>query len=341
MGSRGQARVVAVSLAVLAWAGCAAPPRPLAPPGFDAGFLAGRTLTYIVAAHPGGYYDTYARLVAKHIEHYVPTTHVIVRNVTGASNLVGTNEIYAAAPDGLTIGTFTMGLIYPQIVGEPAVRFDLGRMSWIGNAASEARIFAVGGLSGVRSIDELRDPARPVSIVTGAVGSPGYYAARILSEALGLNLRVIPGFNDNEAELAMMRGDVTASITSFTSLQPLVERGLARMILRVGGRSAHGDGLAAAEDLVTSARGRTLLSLVALQGTLARVTAGPPGIPSDRLETLRRLYMIILDDQRFRSELEQLQLPLEPIEGAGVSRRVRDALDQPADVVEWLRAARP
>ena len=55
----------------------------------DGAFLAGRTINYIVATYPGGISDTYARVFARHFERSLPDTRVVVRNVPGATNLVG------------------------------------------------------------------------------------------------------------------------------------------------------------------------------------------------------------------------------------------------------------
>lgn len=305
----------------------------------DAAFFAGRAITYVVAANPGGGFDTYARLVAKYLERHLPGVRIDVRDVPGASNVIGTNETFAATPDGLTIGTFTAGVIYPQIVGEAGVRFDLGAMSWIGNAASEPRVLAVSRRSGLQTIADLQRPSSPVRIVTGAVGSSGFYAIRILAEALGLSLEVVPGFTENEGQLALVRGDVSANLTSLTAHRPLVEQGLVRLMLQVGGGPNPETGTPAAEDLVTTPKGRALLSLVALQGLLARPTAGPPGIPAGRLSVLRRAYAAAVADPGFMAEVRRLQLPLAPLDGAEVAALVQRALDQPPDVVAWLREA--
>ena len=76
-----------------------------------ADFFKGKTMTYIVATSPGGGYDTYARLIAKYMEKYLPVSNIIVKNVPGAGHIIGANQLYAAKPDGLTIGTFNTGRI--------------------------------------------------------------------------------------------------------------------------------------------------------------------------------------------------------------------------------------
>src|SRR5258707_15781101 len=81
-----------------------------------ADFFKGKTVTYIVATAPGGGFDLYGRLVSEYMQKYLPGSTFVVKNVAGAGHLIGANTIYASRADGLTIGTFTTGLIYNQLV---------------------------------------------------------------------------------------------------------------------------------------------------------------------------------------------------------------------------------
>jgi len=117
----------------------------LSAPGFAAGsdMFKGKTITYIVATSPGGGYDTYGRLIVRHLQKYLPGSRILVKNVAGAGNIIGANMIYAARPDGLTIGMFNTGLIYDQIIQRDGVKFDLTKFSWLGKAAEEPRVVLI------------------------------------------------------------------------------------------------------------------------------------------------------------------------------------------------------
>src|SRR5262245_24505045 len=71
-------------------------------------FYAGKTIRIVVGFPAGGGFDTYSRILARHINKYIPgNPTVVVDNVTGAGSLIAANSIYKAAkPDGLTIGNF-------------------------------------------------------------------------------------------------------------------------------------------------------------------------------------------------------------------------------------------
>ena len=123
-----------------------------------ADFFKGKTVTYIVATAPGGGYDLYGRLIAEYMQRNLPGSTFVVKNIPGAGHMIGTNTIYASKPDGLTIGTFNTGLIYNQLIQAEGVKFDLTKMSWIGKAASEPRVFVVGAQSPIKTFEDLMRP---------------------------------------------------------------------------------------------------------------------------------------------------------------------------------------
>ena len=150
-------------------------PAPSAMAQTGADFYKGKTVTYIVATSPGGGYDLYGRLVAEFMQKYLPGSTFVVKNLPGAGHLVGTNTIYASKPDGLTIGTFNTGLIYNQLIGLDGVKFDLNKMSWIGKAASDPRVFTVHPDLPIRSFKELQNYRRRL------ISPPPAWVARPMS----------------------------------------------------------------------------------------------------------------------------------------------------------------
>ena len=125
-------------------------------------FFKGKTMTYIVATERGGGYDTYGRLIAKYLGKHLGLARVEIRNLPGGGHIDGVNQIHAASPDGLTLGIFNTGVVYAQLLRNPAVHFDLGQMSWIGKAGDEPRVLTVSAKSGLRSLDDIRNAGRPL-----------------------------------------------------------------------------------------------------------------------------------------------------------------------------------
>ncbi|HMA50080.1 MAG TPA: tripartite tricarboxylate transporter substrate-binding protein [Magnetospirillaceae bacterium] len=322
--------------AVLLAAWLAAAPALAAEQAAD--FFKGKTITYIVATAPGGGYDTYARLVTRFMSKYMPDTKIIVRNMPGAGHVVGTNTIYASKPDGLTIGTFNTGLIYLQLLKDPGIRFDLAKMSWIGKAASDVRVLVLSKKSGLKGVEDLLDSSRPkVKLFAAGVGSAGYMDTKLAVDALHLNVELIPGYNGSEGAMSMLRGETQGTIGSESSYTQLVADGNGFYAMEAGGPA--GSKLPQAASFAKDDHARKILEMVSAQSDIARLTAGPPGIPPDRLQYLRDAYMKALADPELLAEAAKLDSPIDAADGARVQKVIEEALLQPPENVAMLATA--
>jgi tripartite-type tricarboxylate transporter receptor subunit TctC len=301
-----------------------------------ADFFKGKTVTYIVATAPGGGYDLYGRLVSEYMQKYLPGSTFVVKNVPGAGHLIGTNTIYASKPDGLTLGTFNTGLIYNQLIGLRGVKFDLTRMSWIGKASTEPRVLVIAQQSPIKSFAELRVHKGPLNFATSGPGSANFVETTMLTNALKLPAKILTGYNGNDDQLAMRRGEIVGTIGSRSSFDQFVENGYGRYIAQIGGRETD---VPQMRDLVTDANARTLIALVQSQGDIARLTAGPPGIPKDRLGALRDAYRKALEDKELQAKATKLGKPVDPAYGEEVLNAIKVALDQKPESVKLLAQA--
>jgi tripartite-type tricarboxylate transporter receptor subunit TctC len=297
----------------------------------------GERITYIITTDPGGGYDTYGRLVAKYMEKHLPGSQFVVQNLPGAGHIVGTNTLYASDPDGLTIGTFNTGLINSQLLGREGIQFDLAEMSWIGKAASDTRSLVVSKDCPYQSVEDMKAASEPIKMAAAGVGSAAYVDTILIAEALGLDFEIIPGFEGNEGEMSMMRGEVCGQVGSTSSLEPFVENGNGKFILQVGGE-AQGD-VPLARDVATDERGKAILAIIEAQSELGRFTAGPPGISEDKLAALREAYSAALSDPELLKEAETLDIPIDPAAGDVVGERVKAALGQSPETIELLKEA--
>lgn len=309
---------------------------PVLPAAAEEGkdFFDGKTITYIVATAPGGVYDTNGRLVAQYMQKYLPGSTFVVQNMPGAGHLIGTNYLYGSDPDGLTLGTFNTGLIYGQLGGDPNIKFDLTKMSWIGKVASDPRVILVTKASGIESFEQLRDLKEPIKFATAGTGSASMIEATMFARALKLPIQVVSGYNGNEDELAMRRGEVQGVIGSRSEFQSFVDEGAGRFIAQVGGEDSDVPQLSS---MIDDPQGKRVVDLIAAQARISRLSAGPAGIPEDRLQALRDAYASATSDPEFLKRAEALELPVTPEVGETVAASVGRALDQPPEIVEFVR----
>ena len=312
---------------------------PAAAAQADPNLYRGKTITYIVATGPGGGYDLYARLIARHMTKYLPGSRILVRNVPGAGHIVGANTLYVSRPDGLTIGMFNTGLIYDQLLARPGVQFDLSKMSWIGSAAHDIRVLVLSKRSGYRSFQELYDSKKPFKLAAAGVGSAAYNDTRIVAAALNLPIQIVTGFEGSEGELSMLRGEVIAQLGAASSFENFVSNGNGFYALAISGSSRVIPGVPQAHDYVTDDRGRRLLALIEALSELGRLTAAPPGIPPPMLAALREAHHRALSDSELLAEARRIRIPIDVTSGADVDAKVKQALAQPPAAIALLRQA--
>ena len=299
-------------------------------------FYKGKTVTYIVSTAPGGGFDLYGRMISEYMQKYLPGSTFVVKNIPGAGHLIGANTIYASKPDGLTVGTFTTGLLYNQIIKLDGVQFDLEKMSWIGKASSDPRVLTIGTQVPIHSYKELQENKQTLNFSTSGIGSAAYVETVMLTRALKLPAKILTGYQGTDDHLAIRRGEVQASISSRSSWEAFVKNGYGRFIAQIGGNHPDVPQLAT---LVTDPAAKALVALVQSQGDISRLTAGPPGIPEDRLDALRSAYRKAMEDPDLQAKAAKLERPLEPAYGEDVARMVKAALTQAPETVALLKEA--
>ncbi len=306
----------------------------------DANFYKGKTVNYIVATGPGGGYDTYARLIARFMQKHLPGSRFLVRNVPGAGHIVGANTIYAARPDGLTVGMFNTGLIYNQLMNLPGVRFDLTKMGWVGKASDEIRVVVVSTKSGFKTIDDMMKAKTPVRFAAAGVGSAAYLDTRILDFMLPIDIQTVSGFDGAEGELSMMRGEVVAQVGIASSLEQFVRNKNGYYALAMS-PAAHAilPNVPQASAYVHDENSKKLLALLEALSDLGRLTSAPPGLPADVLNVLREAHMKALQDPALLAEAKKLAIPVNIGTGDFVTRRIKEALTQSPQTIALLKQA--
>jgi len=323
--------VIAVTLMFSSGNNAAAAIRP------DLDYFKDKVINFIVGTQPGGGYDTYARLIGKYLQKNIPGAKVIVKNMPGAGHIIGANETYLAKPNGLTIGSFSTGLIYSQIVGKKGIRFDLAKYSWIGKANSEYRVLVVGQKTPFGNLRNLIESKEPIKMACSGVGGTDYNETLMLANALGINFKLVPGYNGREGEMAIMRGEIAGIIGSYTGLISFIKAKECRVVLQIGTKK-HKDlpDVPLATELKVSPKERSLISLIVATNELGRITAGPPNIPLERLAVLRDAYKKTLTQPEFLKEAENIGLEINPAFGEEVAQMMRGAIRQPEENILLL-----
>src|SRR5918996_194782 len=159
-------------------------------------FYQGKTIRLIVGLAPGGGYDLYSRVIARHIGKHIPgNPTIVVENMTGAGSVIAANYMYKAAnPDGLTVGHTLGGLFLQQLLGNPAIEFDARKFEYIGVPAQDHFLIGLSKATGITSFKDWMTSKKPVKLGGVAPGGATDDIPKLLEATLGLPIRVVTGY---------------------------------------------------------------------------------------------------------------------------------------------------
>jgi len=309
-------------------------------------FFAGKQIRIIVGTGAGGGYDTYARLVARHLGKHVPGNPTfVVENMPGASGIKATNYLYAGAPnDGTVLATVNNAIPFYQAIRQPGISFKSEELSWIGSLMQTATTVAIWHATGVKTIED----AKRVEVIMGASGAAGTKATypMLLNNTLGTKFKIVTGYEGgNAVTLAIERGEVSGDGSSrwpswkATRGDWVKERKIIP-ILQIGLKKD--DEIANVPlltDLAQNEEQRKMFEFVSAPIAMQQPFVGPPRIPPERLNLLRRGLDAMARDPAFRAEAEKLSLDLDPLPGEEVQKIVLSIVNTAPEIVQKVQAA--
>jgi tripartite-type tricarboxylate transporter receptor subunit TctC len=296
-------------------------------------YYQGKTLRIVVGLAPGGGFDTYARVIGRHIGRHIPgNPTVIVDNMTGAGGIVSMNYLYKVAkPDGLTVGHFNGAVILGQVLGQQGIEFDARKYEYLGAAVKEDVVCSVTKASGITDVDKWRASKTPVKLGGVAPGQTPDNSARILKAALGLPVQVVSGYKGtSQIRQAAESGEIAGGCWSWESMRvtwkEALKSGAALPVIQIVPKKFEGlDKVPLAIDLAKTAEARSLiLAGVQNSSAFARPFALPPGTPKDRVQVLHQAFHSALKDPAFLAEAQKANLSIDPVTGEEMSRLVSE-----------------
>src|SRR5258706_8661271 len=185
-----------------------------------ADFYAGKQITFIVGSDPGGGYDAQARLVAKHLQRFIPGNPVfIVQNMPGAGSVLMSNRIAnTAAKDGTFIGLPQRGILLSQLTAQPGIQYDVGKFNWIGSIANETLVMLVRKDVPADSAEDMLTK----EIVVGGTGatSDAESLARLLNATIGSKLKIVSGYaGSSDVMLAVERRELQGGALPWANVE--------------------------------------------------------------------------------------------------------------------------
>jgi tripartite-type tricarboxylate transporter receptor subunit TctC len=310
-------------------------------------FYAGKTISISTHTAPGGGYDTYLRLLARHLPRHIPgRPSIVVVNMPGAGGLLALNHAGRVAPrDGTFLTLVGQGLLVHEATGQPGMQVSLRDFWWLGNLSQSNIVTVTWHASGVAAIDDAKQ--RDVTVGSTGAGSISVQIPNLLNALLGTRFRIIYGYKGGaEMNLAMARGELHGrganTWASYKASAPAeVREGRFNVLMQIGLRKDPDlPNAPLLNDLMTGhAVYEPIARFMSLSLTVTRPLAAPPGVPEERAQLLRRAFDATMKDPAFVAEAAKLQFEVDPLTGEEVQALVAQLAATPRDVVARVRAA--
>lgn len=335
---RRQAAVFGAAAAFLALAGAPASGQPAA------SFYQGATVTMLVGSGAGGGYDTYSRVLARHMGRHIPgNPNIIVKNMPGGGSIKAANYLYNVSPkDGSVFAALYNTLPLQPLVRRKGLKFDIRKFNWIGSIGKHQNICVTWHASPIKTFDQAKQ-RQVVVAATGASGNAAVYP-KIFNQVLGTKFKVVTGYKASGARLAVQRGEADGicgmSYQTLLASNPawIIDKKI-NILAQIGLKPYPAlKGVPMVLDMVKKQADRDILTFLMIPQEMGRPYAAPPGVPHDRLAALRSAFMATMKDAAFLKDAERTRLKVEPIDHTEMEGLVDRLNSMPAATVE--RAAK-
>jgi len=310
-------------------------------------FYKGKTIRFVVGAAAGGGYDTYTRMVARHITRYIPGNPAsVVENMDGAGGLIAANFLYKrATPDGQAIAVFNNSLIVQKALGDPRIGVDFRKLGWIGAPSVGVPMCMVMGFTGLKTLDDVLTYKKPLKVGATRAGSTGYDLPLILNKTLGTNFEVISGYTGTATtRVALQKRELQAFCSQWESMRVTAramldapgDDKLIPFIISEKWEDPEVKDLPLFKDVIKDPKKYAIYRGWASQMDFQRPLSVPPATPKERIAILRKGLASTLKDPALLEEAKKAKLVITHVSGARTAKLVDEILSMPEDVKESL-----
>jgi hypothetical protein len=240
-----------------------------------------------------------------------------------------TNQLYALGPsDGTVVGVPLNAIPADPLLKPAAAHFDAAKLSWVGSTHSEPYVAYVWHTAPVQSLAD----AFTKQLIVGAT-TPGTTMndfPMLTNAVVGTRFKIVPGYASTpQMNEALERGEIQGVVGfGWFALNAQVSRWIGHKKIRVIAQFGFTRSHLLPEvplmiDLAKSPRDRQALAMLFSRTEIGRPYFLPPGVPVDRVQTLRRAFDATMKDPGFIAEAARIGFELSPLTGeeSGAGRR--------------------
>ncbi len=311
-----------------------------------ADFYKDKRATMFVGNPPGGGYDSYARLTARHMTRFIPgNPPFIVQNMPGAGGLRVTGHMYNVAPrDGTAMALIQRAILSAPLL-EPRERqmnFDVMKFNWIGSLSSDIGFVMAWHTTPHHKMEDLFEH----ELIIGSSNPSSEVIPLFLNNVLGTKLKIVSGYKSGtEILLAMERGEVQGRIVGSTSgldsvLGPWIKENKVRFLaVTASRRSQQMPDVPILREFAKDRIQAQMIDLILASQHWGRPYLLPPDVPADRVKAVREAFYQMTRDKSFLEEAENLKLNIDLVTGEEIDELLKELYAMPPEVVQATQKA--
>jgi tripartite-type tricarboxylate transporter receptor subunit TctC len=302
-------------------------------------FYKGKEIALYTGSAPGGPYDAYARLLARHLGRHIPgNPGVIVQSMPGASGrrMMGYMQ-KVAAKDGTVMAAPQRAVPFDPLVDADS-RFDARQFGWLGSMNDEVNVCIVWHTSPLQTIHDVFK--REMVVGTSGPTSTDAVYPNVMNNLLGTRFKVVTGYKGaSESNIAIERGEIDGrcgiSWDTLVALNAdwLAEKKIRLLVQFALERSAELPGVPLVFDLAKTEEQRQILTFWATPNKMGRPFAFPPGTPPERIALMRQAFKATMKDPQLIAEAAKMRLAIESIDGERVTALINQLYSLPKDII--------
>lgn len=286
-----------------------------------------RTVTFLVPNLPGGSSDLIARAIGARLADQIGRP-VVIENKPGASEMIATELLARAAPDGHAIAIFSNALAINETLS-PNRRYDAQRdLIPVAKIAELPFALIVRAQLPVHSLEEFVAHAKAnpgkLSYAHVGVGAPHYLTMEWFKRAAGINLVPVPYKSSPPVYAGLLGGEVEVTVGAWGGAIGFIQNNQVRALAAMSAKRP-----SSLPNLPTIAEaGYPEFDLVPWMGIFV-----PSGTPPDIVRKLESEIIKAANSADVREQLKRVGLEASPLGSEDFGKLVRRDIGNWAEII--------
>lgn len=287
-----------------------------------------RPVRIVVPFAAGGVADSTSRIVADKLSEKLGQ-RFYVENQPGAGGIIAARQALVSAADGYTLILLTNGTAVSVSLFEKLPFDPVKDFTPISSLGFFDFAFVTSASSGFKTLGDFiaAAKAKPGELNVGTinVGSTQNLSAELFKTAANIDFTLVPFRGNHEAEVALLQGNVSLVIDSYSVLQGNIEAGKLRALASSGAiRSESTPKLPTAQEA-----GVAGYDVVSWNALFARA-----GTPPEIIKTLNSALQEVLSDPDVRKKMLALGIEAKASTPEAIEDRLKSDIDKWRAVID-------